>query len=75
MEYNINFKSEAKEITYATERVRLEKKVEELSIIDGLTGVYNRNYLKYRVEEKKKKLIFPFTVIMSDCNYLKELPV
>ena len=56
-----------------TERVRLEKKVEELSIIDGLTGVYNRNYLKYRVEEKKKKLIFPFTVIISDCNYLKKV--
>lgn len=56
-----------------TERVRLEKKVEELSIIDGLTGVYNRNYLKYRVEEKKKKMIFPFTVIMSDCNYLKKV--
>ena len=35
-----------------TERVRLEKNVEELSIIDGLTGVYNRNYLKYRVEKK-----------------------
>lgn len=56
-----------------TERVRLEKKVEAFSIIDGLTGVYNRNYLKYRVEEKKKNLIFPFTVIMSDCNYLKEV--
>ena len=56
-----------------TERVRLEKKVEELSIIDDLTGVYNRNYLKYRIEEKKKKLIFPFTVIMSDCNYLKKV--
>ena len=56
-----------------TERVHLAKKVEEFSIIDGLTGVYNRNYLKYRVEEKKKKLIFPFTVIMSDCNYLKEV--
>ena len=56
-----------------TERVCLEKKVEALSIIDGLTVVYNRNYLKYRVEEKKKNLIFQFTVIMSDCNYLKEV--
>ena len=56
-----------------TEHVRLEKKAEELSMIDGLTGVYNRNYLKYRVEEKKKKLIFPFTVIISDCNYLKKV--
>ena len=56
-----------------TERVRLEKKAEELSMIDGLTGVYNRNYLKYRVEEKKKKLIFPFTVIISDCNYFKKV--
>ena len=56
-----------------SERVRLEKKVEELSIIDGLTGVYNRNYLNYRIEEKKKNLTFPFTVIMSDCNYLKKV--
>ena len=47
--------------------------MEELSIIDGLTGVYNRNYLKYRVEEKRRKLIFPFTVIISDCNYLKKV--
>ena len=56
-----------------SERVRLEKKVEELSMIDGLTGVYNRNYLNYRIEEKKKNLTFPFTVIMSDCNYLKKV--
>ena len=47
--------------------------MEALSIIDGLTGVYNRNYLKYRVEEKRRKLIFPFTVIISDCNYLKKV--
>lgn len=56
-----------------TERVLLEKKVEELSIIDSLTRVYNRNYLKYQLEEEKKKMKFPFTVIMSDCNYLKQV--
>lgn len=56
-----------------TKRIYLEKKVEELSIIDGLTGVYNRNYLQYRIEEKKKNLKYPFTVIMSDCNYLKKI--
>lgn len=56
-----------------TERVLLEKKVEELSIIDSLTRVYNRNYLKYQLEEKKKKMKFLFTIIMSDCNYLKQV--
>lgn len=56
-----------------TDRMSLEKKVEELSIMDGLTGVYNRNYLQYRTEEKKKNIKYPFTVIMSDCNYLKKV--
>lgn len=39
--------------------------------MDGLTQAYNRNYLKYKLEEKRKLLKYPFTVIMSDCNYLK----
>lgn len=60
-------------VANVTKRIYLEKKVEELSIIDGLTGVYNRNYLQYRIEEKKKNLKYPFTVIMSDCNYLKKI--
>ena len=46
--------------------------MEELSIIDDLTGVYNRNYLKYRIEEKKKKLIFdleiPYSYKKKDCD-------
>ncbi len=60
-------------VSNVTERIFMEKKVEELSVLDGLTGVYNRNYLKHRIEEKKKKLKYPFTVIMSDCNYLKKV--
>lgn len=60
-------------VSNVTERIFMERKVEELSVLDGLTGVYNRNYLKHRIEEKKKKLKYPFTVIMSDCNYLKKV--
>ena len=38
-------------VSNVTNRVRLEKQVEELSIMDGLTQAYNRNYLKYKLEE------------------------
>ena len=41
--------------------------------MDGLTDVYNRNYLKYKLDEKKKLLKYPFTVMMTDCNCLKEV--
>ena len=54
-----------------TERVRMEKQLEESSITDSLTGVYNRNYLNYRIDEKINELEYPFSVIMSDCNDLK----
>lgn len=58
-------------VSDVTERVRMEKQLEEFSITDSLTGVYNRNYLKYRIDEKIKELEYPFSVIMSDCNNLK----
>lgn len=60
-------------VNEVTQRVRLEKKIEELSIMDSLTCAYNRNYLKYFEAEKKKELKYPFTIIMSDCNYLKQV--
>lgn len=58
-------------VSDVTNRVRMEKQLEEFSITDALTGVYNRNYLKYRIDEKIKELEYPFSVIMSDCNDLK----
>lgn len=60
-------------ISDVTDRIRLEKKVEELSIIDSLTRVYNRNFLSYIAKVPNVKIKFPFTVIMSDCNYLKKV--
>lgn len=58
-------------VSDVTQRVRMEKQLEEFSITDSLTGVYNRNYLKYRIDEKIKELEYPFSVIMADCNNLK----
>ena len=58
-------------VSDVTERVRMGKQLEEFSITDSLTGVYNRNYLKYRIDEKIKELGYPFSVIMADCNNLK----
>ena len=56
-----------------TERIRLEKRVEELSVHDSLTGLYNRNYVALRGAERLKQASLPITVIMGDCNYLKRV--
>ena len=54
-----------------TERVLLEKKVEELSYKDKLTGLHNRNYMESRSKEGIRSGDFPVSMIMADCNYLK----
>ena len=56
-----------------TERIRMEKELEELSYRDALTGLYNRNYVEVKGEELQTKFEFPVTVIMADCNYLKKV--
>lgn len=55
-----------------TERKRMEKKLEELSFRDNLTGLYNRNYLDAKEKEIAETTKFPVSVIMADCNYLKK---
>ena len=55
-----------------TERVRLEKQMEELSFRDTLTGLYNRTYLEARAKPALKRARLPITVVMADCNYLKK---
>ena len=56
-----------------TERVRMEKELEQLSYRDTLTGLYNRNYFDRKGQEFLDKAVFPVTAIMSDCNYLKRV--
>ena len=56
-----------------TQKVELEKKLKELSYKDQLTGLYSRNYLEKLTQNYKGKDIFPATVIMGDCNFLKRV--
>lgn len=56
-----------------TLRMRMEKELERLSYRDSLTGLYNRNFFERKGQEQLDKAVFPVTVIMSDCNYLKRV--
>jgi len=56
-------------------KVELYEQVEELSIIDGLTGVYLRRYLMERLEEevdRAKRLGLTFAVGMIDIDNFKK---
>lgn len=56
-----------------TARVVLERELEELSFTDKLTGLYNRNYLESRTKSYVRADDFPCSLIMGDCNYLKQV--
>lgn len=58
-------------VIVATRDVTAEKRAEELSFRDKLTGLRNRNYLESRGEEFVRSGDLPVTVFMADCNYLK----
>lgn len=54
-----------------TELMTLKKKFETLTFYDGLTGIYNRNYiLKY---DFNNSVYMPCSYIMCDCNNLKSV--
>ncbi len=56
-----------------TERVNLEHKIEELAFHDQLTDLYNRNYLAARDRIDVSDSDFPVSLIVADCNNLKEV--
>ena len=58
-------------INDVTDRVLLERQLEELSFRDKLTGLYNRNYLESRKTLYRRDDVHPHTLIMADCNFLK----
>jgi len=64
----------AAQLALQVRKVRLYEMVRELSIIDGLTGVFVRRHFLERFEEeigRAKKQNFPLTVLMLDIDHFK----
>lgn len=64
------------EIAFALRRVRLFQEVEELSEIDGLTGVYRRHRLDERLQEESARaraFKTGYCVMMIDIDHFKRL--
>lgn len=56
-----------------TEQHRNKHEVEQRFFRDDLTGLYNRNYLNTKAKALFAAQKFPLTVIMADCNNLKQV--
>lgn len=55
-----------------TRRVELEEEFRELAFRDQLTGLYNRNFLETRSRRDVCDSDFPVSLIVADCNLLKQ---
>ncbi|WP_346913090.1 GGDEF domain-containing protein [Clostridium sp.] len=61
---------------YAESIENFLKNIQETTLIDDLTGVYNRRYIRERLEVDVEKSIRehkPMSVIMADIDYFKEI--
>ena len=54
-----------------TKEFELQECVKTQLITDPITGLYNNTFLNHWKE--KKKLIYPFSIIAGDCNFLKHM--
>lgn len=55
-----------------TEQKRLEARLKNLTENDQLTGLYNRNFLESCARTIDSDELFPISMIILDCNRLKE---
>ncbi len=55
-----------------TRRIELEEKFRQLAYRDQLTGLYNRNFLETRSRGDVRDSDFPVSLIVADCNLLKQ---
>ncbi len=64
------------QLNLCLERISLYKKLQELSILDSLTQVYNRRYFMerfYEEFERAKKFSFSLSFLTVDIDYFKNL--
>ncbi len=71
-----NLDSIIKLINLCLEKIGLYKKLQEVSIHDSLTSLYNRRYFTERFEEeysRAKKFELPLSLLMIDIDYFKKI--
>ncbi|MFH1768223.1 MAG: GGDEF domain-containing protein [Candidatus Omnitrophota bacterium] len=64
------------QLNLCLERIDLYKKLQELSIHDSLTQIYNRRYFMerfYEEFERAKKFSLPLSFLMVDIDYFKKI--
>jgi diguanylate cyclase (GGDEF)-like protein len=66
----------ADQISIALDNARMHQRIQELSITDGLTGLYNRRFLNSRLEQEwaranRQKL--PLSILLSDIDNFKSV--
>lgn len=57
--------------TDISERKKYEEKLRYLSLHDGLTGLYNRNYFEEELKRLESSRLYPITLISADLDGLK----
>lgn len=56
-----------------TDRKLMEEKLKQLSIHDGLTGLYNRGFFEEELVRLERGRRFPISLILADVDNLKEV--
>lgn len=64
----------ADQISIALDNARMHQRIHELSITDGLTGLYNRRFLNTRLEQewaRCQRQKWPLSILLSDIDNFK----
>ncbi len=66
----------ADQISIALDNARMHQRIQELSITDGLTGLYNRRFLNTRLEQewaRARRQRLPLSILLCDIDNFKAI--